>query len=86
MFDTNSTETRPEPPKRKRKEPSPNAMLLGATAVAEICGVSVRTIQRWVRAGLMPKPVAPGASKWRRADVVEWIELGCPRRTSRPRN
>ena len=25
------------------------------------------------RAGLMPKPVAPGASKWRRADVAEWI-------------
>ena len=50
------------------------SLLINITTVAEIVGVSTRTIQRWVRDGKMPKPISPnGRPYWRRADIVEWV-------------
>ena len=61
-------------------------LLIGVQTVADLAGVSTRTIQRWVEEGLMPKPIrVNGRSRWQRAKIDEWVALGCPRRTSRPR-
>lgn len=63
------------------------SLLISTQAVADLAGVSVRSIQRWVEKGHMPKPLrANGRSRWRRSVIVKWVEEGCPRRTSRPRH
>jgi predicted DNA-binding transcriptional regulator AlpA len=63
------------------------SLLISIEIVAGLIGVSVRTVQRWVYDGLMPKPINPnGRPLWRRSEIVEWVALGCPRRTARPRH
>jgi predicted DNA-binding transcriptional regulator AlpA len=59
--------------------------LIGVRIVAELCGVSTRTVERWTRDGKMPLPVGPGVSQWRRSEIESWISGGCARRTPRPR-
>src|SRR4051794_30453846 len=54
--------------------------LLNAEEVAAMLGVSERTLWRLLSAGKFPKPVRFGRStRWRLADVREWIDCGCPR-------
>ncbi len=54
------------------------AMLLTVKEVAELCGVSTRTITRMVEAGKMPSPVRLGAAvRWNREEVESWIASGC---------
>ncbi len=49
--------------------------ILTAQDVAEIYGLSVRTIWRWADQGKIPAPVTLGSSKrWRREDLMEHIE------------
>jgi predicted DNA-binding transcriptional regulator AlpA len=63
------------------------SLLIDTKTVAALCGVSVRTIQRWVTRATMPNPIlVNGRPRWRRAQIVQWVENGCPRRTRRPRN
>ncbi|MGO9597026.1 MAG: helix-turn-helix transcriptional regulator [Isosphaeraceae bacterium] len=53
--------------------------LLNAEEVAAMLGVSERTLWRLLSAGRVPKPVRFGRStRWRLADVEEWINRGCP--------
>jgi excisionase family DNA binding protein len=53
--------------------------LLNADEVAAMLGISERTLWRLLSAGKVPKPVRFGRStRWRLADVNEWIEEGCP--------
>ena len=54
-------------------------VLLAADEVAAMLGVSERTLWRLLSAGKVPKPVRFGRStRWREAQVKEWIEQGCP--------
>ncbi len=56
------------------------AVLIPAEEVAAMLGVSERTLWRLLSAGKLPEPVRIGRStRWRAAEVREWIERGCPR-------
>lgn len=65
-------------------------VLIPAGDVAAMLGVSERTLWRLLSAGKMPEPVRIGRStRWRSAEVREWIERGCPgpgRALARPGN
>ena len=63
------------------------SLLIDVHTTADLCGTSVRSIYRWVEKGVLPKPPrVNGNSRWQRTTINEWVALGCPRRTSRPRH
>ena len=62
-----------------RMNPSPNAELLNASAAADIAGVAERSWHRHVAVGKAPQAVRIGRSvRWRRNEILRWIEDGCP--------
>lgn len=59
-------------------------MLITVEEFAKLMRTSVRSIWRWNSAHAIPKPVRVGrAVRWRREEVMEWINAGCPSVTSR---
>ena len=53
--------------------------MLSSTDLAEMLGVSRRTIDRLRESGRLPQHVLIGAQiRWPRERVSEWIEDGCP--------
>ena len=53
--------------------------LLSVDEVAAMLNVSERTLWRLLSAGKLPQPVRFGRStRWRTAEVRDWIERGCP--------
>ena len=59
--------------------------LITVKEVAETLGLSERTVYRLADMGKMPRPVKIGAAvRWRRNELDQWIEDGCP--TCRKRN
>lgn len=57
-------------------------VLLAARQAAALCGVSVATWHRMTAAGRCPAPLrlSPGCVRWRRPELLEWVEAGCPGR------
>ena len=54
-------------------------VLLTVKEVAEMLGLSERTVYRLADMGKMPRPVKIGAAvRWRRNELDQWIEDGCP--------
>ena len=58
--------------------------LLTTGEVARLLSCGERTVWRWSRSGAMPTPLKlnpgrQGAVRFRRADIMAWIEAGCPR-------
>ncbi len=54
-------------------------LLLSAETVAELLGISIRTLWRLRAAGRLPRPVRLGGSvRWRPEDIQAWIADGCP--------
>ena len=55
-------------------------ILLTAQAVGDMLSLSKRAVFRMRSAGLIVAPVKVGAGaiRWRKSDVEQWIELGCP--------
>jgi len=54
--------------------------LLTAAEAAEVAGVAKRSWWRYVSSGRAPAPVRlGGAVRWRRSELAEWIQAGCPR-------
>ncbi|QDU57514.1 helix-turn-helix transcriptional regulator [Aeoliella mucimassa] len=54
-------------------------MMMTAEEIAHCLQVSVRTIWRLKAKGDLPKSVKVGrAVRWRRSDILTWIEQGCP--------
>ena len=54
-------------------------LLITAEEAAAALRVSERTLWRLLSAGKVPPPVRIGRnSRWRRAEIEGWIELGCP--------
>jgi predicted DNA-binding transcriptional regulator AlpA len=54
--------------------------LLTAAESAEMAGVAKRSWWRYVSSGRAPAPVRiGGAVRWRRSELAEWIQSGCPR-------
>jgi predicted DNA-binding transcriptional regulator AlpA len=57
------------------------ALLIPETAAAAMVGVSPATWRRLHSANKTPGAVRLGrAVRWRRAEIVAWIEAGCPDR------
>lgn len=57
--------------------------LLTSKQAAQLCGCGERSLWRWSRSGRAPAPVRIGdgpraAVRFRRADLVQWINEGCP--------
>jgi predicted DNA-binding transcriptional regulator AlpA len=58
-----------------------DSALLRARDAARLCGVSVATWWRWDAAGRMPRGVKIGGARlWSRAELLSWIDTGCPGR------
>jgi predicted DNA-binding transcriptional regulator AlpA len=58
--------------------------LLTLDQAAELCGLGSRTLWRYAHCGIAPQPIKigpglRGASRFRRAELLTWIEAGCPR-------
>lgn len=59
-------------------------ILISADELAKLMQVSERTLWRLLSAGKVPQPVRIGRNtRWRYAEVREWIEKGCPGPSSR---
>ena len=54
-------------------------VLINAEELARMMHVSERTLWRLLSGGKVPQPVRIGRNtRWRLAEVAEWIERGCP--------
>ena len=58
--------------------------LLTTREAARLAGIGERTLWRWSRSGIAPAPIAIGcglrpAVRYRRSDLLAWINAGCPR-------
>ncbi len=53
--------------------------MMDAREAAKLCSFSESMLYKLNRAGKMPPPIRIGALlRWKRSDVVRWIEEGCP--------
>lgn len=54
-------------------------VLIDAEELARMMGVSERTLWRLLSGHKLPQPVRIGRNtRWRLAEVIAWIERGCP--------
>lgn len=54
-------------------------LLLRPRDVARLLGVSRRTIDSWRASGRLPPAMKLGGCLlWKHADLVSWVEQGCP--------
>ena len=58
--------------------------LLTTAEAARLVNAGERTLWRWSRCGIAPRPIKIGAGKngavrFRRDEYLEWIRAGCPR-------
>lgn len=57
------------------------AVLMTAPEAAELCRRGLTTWYRLHQDGYVPEPVRLGGGLlWRRAELIQWIEAGCPQR------
>ena len=61
----------------------PEPTLLTVEQVAAMMSVSKRTVWRMLSAGEFIQPIrVRGNTRWRHAELHEWIEAGCPQVTT----
>lgn len=54
--------------------------LLTTKEAARLVNCGERTLWRWSRSGIAPAPVKPnGSVRYRRNELLKWIDAGCPR-------
>ncbi len=54
-------------------------LVLSAEQLAELLDISERTLWRLLSSGKLLKPVRFGGNtRWRYADVMKWLDEGCP--------
>ena len=60
--------------------PTPTVpLLIGMRDLCELLDRSEASLERDHAAGRLPAPVRLGGSrKWRRAEIAEWVDAGCP--------
>ena len=59
--------------------PATPSLLIDIRKLAVLLNRSVASLERDQSAGRLPKPVRLGGSRqWRRAEIVTWVEAGCP--------
>ena len=62
------------------KLPDQAGILINPITTAKLLNVSLRTLNRLVAVKAVPQPcrLAAKISRWRLAELLEWIEAGCP--------
>jgi len=56
-------------------------LLIDAGGLAELLGLSLRTVRRLDCSGKLPRPVRiGGAVRWRVEEIAVWLQAGCPDR------
>jgi prophage regulatory protein len=56
-------------------------LAISARDLAKLLGISLRQCWRLNSAGRLPRPIRLGGSvRWKRAEVQQWFEAGCPER------
>jgi excisionase family DNA binding protein len=66
-------------PERSMLEVSHGDRLLNVAEVAEILGLSERTVWRWRNQKRMPQGITIGrVVRWSYRAIMEWIAAGCP--------
>jgi predicted DNA-binding transcriptional regulator AlpA len=59
--------------------PASEPLLLTDRQAAALCGCSRASWHRWRAAGKLPPAVRLGRKLlWRRAEIVAWVDAGCP--------
>jgi excisionase family DNA binding protein len=54
-------------------------LLISVESVADLLGISPRSVWRRLSSGEMIEPIKIGKSvRWRRQEVIDWVEAGCP--------
>ena len=79
---TQGMTTTTPPPGQLRLAPDehPERVLITVKELADMLGLSARTIWRMLNGGNMVKPVRIGKNaRWRLYEVRQWIDDGCPR-------
>ena len=73
---------REEPIRRERvdeKREAPPQLLYTTNELGAVLGVTVLTIRRWTKAGIIPVGLDIGGTKrWRRDEIQAWILAGSP--------
>jgi excisionase family DNA binding protein len=58
-------------------------LMMTAEELADTLCISLRQVWRLKAKGDLPKPVTIGRNvRWRRSDILQWIEAGCPSSSS----
>ncbi len=66
---------------QKQASSTPQSLAISAKELARLLGVSLRQVWRLNSAGKLPKPLRLGGSvRWRRDEIVAFVEAGCPDR------
>ncbi len=59
------------------------SVLLDAREAWTLCGLSKSSWYKHLAAGRIPRPVKiGGALRWRREELLRWIDAGCPARSA----
>jgi len=64
----------------KRSMPAEQPQLLTKLQVAQLAGIGVRSVERLTARGVLRvvRPAGMRCARYRRSEVVAWIEAGCP--------
>jgi predicted DNA-binding transcriptional regulator AlpA len=58
---------------------NPNSVLIDIAEMSEMLNRSVRSLFADKAVGRLPKPIQLGNSiRWRRHEILRWIDAGCP--------
>ena len=62
-------------------------VLVNSRRVSEMLGCSIQAVHNWHRYGAMPVPIVIGNRLfWRKSELLEWIDAGCPKRAEWKKN
>jgi predicted DNA-binding transcriptional regulator AlpA len=64
--------------------PALEPLLLSARDLAAMLGVGLRTLRAMDAGGRIPAPLrlSPGCVRWRYAEILDWLRVGAPNRST----
>jgi predicted DNA-binding transcriptional regulator AlpA len=67
----------------EEEEAGPDVLLIDIKGLARMLGRSERALWRDLSAGRLPRQVKLGGmTKWRVAEIRDWVDAGCPDRAT----
>ena len=69
---------------KKAEDSGEESALVDVKEAARMCSISASMLYKLNVAGVLPKPIKLGKLlRWKRQDILEWIDQGCP--TGKPK-